>query len=85
MAQLTAIGKLLAVPFEEVQSNLEAIKQPVLYANGMRDVMISAMASYAAVENLADGTLLLYGDAGHAFLFQHAKAFTTAVADFLAD
>jgi pimeloyl-ACP methyl ester carboxylesterase len=84
-AQLTAIGQLLAVPFDEVQTKLEGIKQPVLYANGMQDVMVSALASYAAVQHLTDGTLLLYGDAGHAFLFQHAKAFTTAVADFLAD
>jgi dienelactone hydrolase len=30
-------------------------------------------------------TLVLYSDAGHAFLFQHAKAFTTGVANFLAN
>jgi pimeloyl-ACP methyl ester carboxylesterase len=52
MRQLEAIGKIMAVPFEQVRSNLEAIKQPVLYANGIHDVMISAVASYVAVEHL---------------------------------
>lgn len=46
--------------------------------------MVPAHASYVAVQHLADATLLLYGDAYHAFLFQHAKAFTKQVADFLA-
>ncbi|MFI1731707.1 hypothetical protein ACH40E_21340 [Streptomyces acidicola] len=45
-------------------------------------MMIPAHASYVAVQHLADATLLLYGDAGHAFLFPHAKAFSKQVADF---
>jgi pimeloyl-ACP methyl ester carboxylesterase len=56
--QLEAIGKALSVPFEQVRSNLHAIKQPVLYANGMHDVMIPAVASYVAVEHLDSATLL---------------------------
>ncbi|MFJ2235115.1 alpha/beta fold hydrolase [Streptomyces sp. NPDC087859] len=81
---LAAIGQLLAAPFDEVKAELESIKHPVLYANGLHDVMVPAHASYVAVQHLADATLLLYGDAGHAFLFQHARAFTKQVADFLA-
>jgi pimeloyl-ACP methyl ester carboxylesterase len=84
MAQLTAIGQLLSVPFDKVRSNLEAIKQPVLYANGVHDVMISALASYVAVQHLDSAILVLYSDAGHAFLFQHARAFATEVTNFLA-
>jgi pimeloyl-ACP methyl ester carboxylesterase len=84
MGQLHAIAKILAVPFDEVRSTLEAIKQPVLYANGVHDVMIPAVASYVAVQHLDDATLLLYSDAGHAFLFQHSRAFVTAVINFLA-
>jgi pimeloyl-ACP methyl ester carboxylesterase len=53
--------------FEQVRSNLEAIKQPVLHANGIHDVMISAVASYVAVEHLDSAILLLYSDAGHGF------------------
>lgn len=81
---LAAVGQVLAAPFDQVQAELESIKHPVLYANGLHDVMVPAHASYVAVQRLADATLLLYGDAGHAFLFQHAKAFTKQVADFLA-
>ena len=81
---LTAVGALLAVPFGQVVAELEAIKQPVLYANGLHDVMIPAHASYVAVQHLGNATLVLYTGAGHAFLFQYAKAFTRQVADFLA-
>ncbi|CAN5462059.1 alpha/beta hydrolase [soil metagenome] len=84
MGQLAAVGKILSAPFDEVRSTLEAIKQPVLYANGVHDVMIPALASYVAVQHLDSATLVLYSDAGHAFLFQHAHAFSTEVAKFLA-
>ena len=46
--------------------------------------MVPAHASYVAVQHLADATLHLCGDVGHAFLFQYAKVFTQQVADFLA-
>ncbi len=81
---LTAVGKLLEVPFDQVRANLEAIKKPVLVANGVHDVMIPAVNSYVAVRHLDDAILVLYSDAGHAFLFQHAKAFVTEVTNFLA-
>ncbi|MFF0042706.1 alpha/beta fold hydrolase [Streptomyces mirabilis] len=81
---LAAAGALLVAPFDEVQAELEAIKQPVLYANGLNDVMIPAHNSYVAVQHLDNATLVLYTGAGHAFLFQYAKAFTKQVADFLA-
>ncbi|MFI7133700.1 alpha/beta fold hydrolase [Nonomuraea sp. NPDC050153] len=81
--QLTAVGKLLEVPFDQVRPELEAIKHPVLYANGVHDVMIPAHASYVAVQHLESATLILYSDAGHAFLFQHAKEFATEVTNFL--
>ncbi|WP_405512435.1 alpha/beta fold hydrolase [Streptomyces canus] len=82
--QFTAVSALLETPFEQVAAELETIKQPVLYANGVHDVMLPAFASFAAVQHLENATLVLYSDAGHAFLFQHARAFTTQVADFLA-
>ncbi|MFD4601323.1 alpha/beta fold hydrolase [Streptomyces sp. NPDC058464] len=82
--QLAAVGMLLAVPFDEMRAGLEAIKQPVLYANGLHDVLIPAHNSYIAVQHLDNATLVLYTGAGHAFLFQYAKAFTKQIADFLA-
>ena len=83
--QLVAVAKLQSIPFEQTRANLESIKQPVLYANGTQDVMLPAIASYVAVQHLDCAVLVLYSDAGHGFLFQHAKAFTTQVNNFLAE
>ncbi len=83
--QLAAIAKDAAIPFEQVRANLESIAQPVLYATGMKDAMIPALAAYTAVQHLPHATLLIYGDAGHAFLFQHATDFAAQVTAFLAD
>lgn len=74
-AQLAAVGRLLAVEWDQLPSQLQAITQPVLYANGVHDVMIPAAASYKAVEQVPDATLVLHSDAGHAFLFQHIDEF----------
>ncbi|MGW0561473.1 alpha/beta fold hydrolase [Streptomyces sp. NPDC003016] len=82
--QIAAIGKNASVPFEQVRAGLEAIRQPVLYATGIQDAMIPALASCTAVQHLTSATLVAYSDAGHAFLFQHAKDFATQVTNFLA-
>ena len=83
MGQLAAIMAALSVPWEQVVAKLHKITQPVLYANGAHDVMIDAFASYAAVRELPDAKLVLYSDAGHAFLFQHLQDFTDEVKTFL--
>ncbi|WP_322752558.1 alpha/beta hydrolase [Frankia sp. Cas3] len=83
--QLAAVARLLAVNWDQLKSELQAISQPVLYANGIHDVMIPAIASYKAVEQVPDSTLVLYSDAGHAFLFQHIDEFVAQVNLFLAD
>jgi pimeloyl-ACP methyl ester carboxylesterase len=85
MGQLVAVGKILAVPFDAVRADLEAITQPVLFANGIHDVMIPALASFVAVQHLQSATLVLYSDAGHGFLFQHARTFAIEVVNFLAE
>ncbi|MEW1819325.1 alpha/beta hydrolase [Arthrobacter sp. NPDC080031] len=82
--QFQAIGALFSQPFEPVLEQLSKITQPVLYANGVHDVMIDSRASVVAVENLPNATLLLYSDAGHAFLFQHDAEFAEQVRLFLA-
>jgi pimeloyl-ACP methyl ester carboxylesterase len=81
--QLTAIGKNASIPFDQVRTNLANIAQPVLYATGIRDVMTPAVISYTATEHTEDATLVGYSDAGHAFLFQHARDFSTQVTNFL--
>ena len=85
MGQLAAITATLAAPWEQVTANLKKITLPVLYANGAHDVMIDAFASYAAVQVLPNAKLVLYSDAGHAFLFQHLEEFTAEVKVFLRD
>ncbi|MFH0180653.1 alpha/beta fold hydrolase [Streptomyces cacaoi] len=85
MGQIAAIAKDASISSEQVRADLASIKQPVLYATGMRDAMIPALASYTAVQHVTDATLVAYSDAGHAFLFQHAKDFTAQVTAFLAD
>jgi pimeloyl-ACP methyl ester carboxylesterase len=82
--QIAAVGRLLARDGNEVGSALQAISHPVLYANGIHDVMIPAVASYKAVELVPDSRLVLYSDAGHAFLFQHIDDFVAQVNLFLA-
>ena len=85
MGQLAAITATLTAPWEQVAANLKKITLPVLYANGAHDVMIDAFASYAAVQVLPNAKLVLYSDAGHAFLFQHLEEFTAEVKVFLRD
>jgi pimeloyl-ACP methyl ester carboxylesterase len=85
MGQIAAIGKSASIPFDQVRTDLEHIEQPVLYATGLRDVMTPAVISYTAAEHTRSATLVGYSDAGHAFLFQHPKEFSTQVTNFLAD
>ena len=63
----------------------KSLTLPVLYAGGSHDVMIDGFASYAAVQELPNAKLVLYSDAGHAFLFQHLEAFAAEVKTFLRD
>jgi pimeloyl-ACP methyl ester carboxylesterase len=68
---------------EGALARLGEIRQPVLVANGMHDVMVPAFDSFAMVERLTDAELVLYSDAGHGFLFQHAERFGETVNRFL--
>ncbi len=56
---------------------------PVLVANGAHDVLIHAYASYAMSQRLPNAKVILYSDAGRAFLFQHAGDFGHEVLNFL--
>ena len=56
---------------------------PILVANGVSDIMVPAYSSYVISQEAPDVKLVLYPDAGHAFLFQHAEAFADEIARFL--
>jgi pimeloyl-ACP methyl ester carboxylesterase len=66
-----------------VWDRLGAITIPVLVANGAHDVMISSFAAYSMSLRLPNAKVILYSDAGHAFLFQHAGEFGREVLRFL--
>jgi pimeloyl-ACP methyl ester carboxylesterase len=57
---------------------------PVLVANGAHDIMIHAYQSYSMSQRLPNAKVVLYSDAGHAFLFQHSHDFGGEVVRFLA-
>ena len=62
---------------------LSQIEIPVLVANGRHDVMVPTYASYAMAQALPDARLIIYPDAGHGFLFQHAESFARDLRLFL--
>lgn len=66
-----------------VWDRLGELTLPVLVANGAHDVMVHAFASYAMSQRLPHAKIILYSDAGHAFLFQHAEEFGHEVLRFL--
>jgi pimeloyl-ACP methyl ester carboxylesterase len=65
------------------RSRLTELSLPVLVANGVLDVMIPAEHSFAIVRTARNAKLVLYPDAGHAFLFQYAEEFSREVLAFL--
>jgi pimeloyl-ACP methyl ester carboxylesterase len=62
---------------------LDQLRMPILVAAGAHDKLMDAYHSYAMVRRLSNADLILYCDAGHAFLFQHAEHFGRLVIDFL--
>jgi pimeloyl-ACP methyl ester carboxylesterase len=62
---------------------LVSITQPVLVANGRRDIMVPTYASFAMAQVLPNARLQIYPDSGHGFLFQYAQDFADEVLRFL--
>ncbi|WP_432542650.1 alpha/beta fold hydrolase [Kineococcus sp. SYSU DK002] len=77
--QLAAIAAL----GEGFWRRLTDLQIPVLVANGAHDVMIDAYATYAMSTRLPNARAVLFSDAGHGFLFQHAEEFGADVLRFL--
>jgi pimeloyl-ACP methyl ester carboxylesterase len=69
---------------ETAWERLEELTMPILIAAGAQDRLMDAYNSYAMVRRLPNATLVVYGDAGHAVLFQHPSEFARQVMDFLA-
>lgn len=69
----------------DARPRLAALQMPVLVANGTQDVMVPAFRSFVLAQEAPNAQLILYPDAGHAFLFQHIESFTRDVLAFLGD
>ncbi|CCD84603.1 conserved protein of unknown function [Bradyrhizobium sp. ORS 285] len=78
MAQVKAIST-----WPGVLHRAKELPMPMLVANGAHDVMLPAYRSYVLSQQAPDAKLVLYPDAGHAFLFQEIDDFAAEVDRFL--
>lgn len=79
MAQIKAISS-----WQGVLHRASELRLPMLVANGACDVMLPAYRSFVLSQQAPDAKLILYPDAGHAFLFQEVEDFVMQVDRFLA-
>jgi pimeloyl-ACP methyl ester carboxylesterase len=63
---------------------LAELSLPVLVGAGAQDLLIHAFNAYSMSQRLPDAKIVIYSDAGHAFLFQHPGDFAREVLAFLA-
>ncbi|MFI7142954.1 alpha/beta fold hydrolase [Streptomyces massasporeus] len=78
-AQLVALST-----FKGFWDRQQHLRLPVLLAHGVQDVVLHPYASYAMSQRINGARTILYSDAGHGFLFQHAEDFARQVKYFLA-
>lgn len=78
MGQVKAISS-----WPGVLHRVNELRMPILIANGAHDVMLPAYRSYVLSQQAPDAKLVLYPDAGHAFLFQEIEDFTAEIERFL--
>ena len=69
----------------DARPRLADLHMPVLVANGVADVMVPAFRSFVLAQEAPNAKLILYPDAGHAFLFQYAERFTRDLLTFLSE
>lgn len=80
LRQLKAIKAWGLLPLQP----LEAIRHPVLVANGDHDIMVPSENSTAMARRIPGAKLVLYRDAGHGGIFQYHEAFLSEAKAFLA-
>jgi pimeloyl-ACP methyl ester carboxylesterase len=73
----------MALGFRGYWDRVEGLTRPIRVANGAHDVMFDAWGSWAMSQRLPNTKLVIYGDAGRGFLFQHAEGFGREVLAFL--
>ncbi|MBY4208011.1 alpha/beta fold hydrolase [Rhodococcus fascians] len=80
LKQLSAIRKY----GRSVPSDLSAITQPTLIANGDNDRMVPSVLSEDLHRRIANSELIIYPNSGHGGIFQFHEEFAPAAARFLA-
>jgi pimeloyl-ACP methyl ester carboxylesterase len=73
-----------AQPAPGALDELKSITQPVLIAQGEKDIPVPVKNAVNMSENIPNARLVVYPDAGHAALFQYADLFVKEALDFLA-
>ncbi|HEY4279780.1 MAG TPA: alpha/beta hydrolase [Conexibacter sp.] len=81
-AQMDAIAQWGA-PDPTRLARLAAIRQPVLAANGVNDIIIPTPNTHLLATYIPNAELEIYPDAGHGFLFQYHEQFAARVVRFL--
>ncbi len=64
-------------------TQLEAIEQPVLVANGDTDIMVPTQNSFELAARIPNARLSIFPDSGHGGVFEHRAAFVPQVLTFL--
>lgn len=78
------LGQVKAIStWPGVLHRVNELRLPILVANGAHDVMLPAYRSYVLSQQAPDAKLVLYPDAGHAFLFQDIEDFVAEIDRFL--
>jgi pimeloyl-ACP methyl ester carboxylesterase len=80
---MLAAGSDVGTPDTSLLRRVGSIRQPVLVANGVEDVMIPTYQSFALAQAIPNARLIIYPDSGHAFLFQYPETFGDEVLRFL--
>ncbi len=82
-AQLTARARVMT-PEGSLLGRFATVTQPTLVASGRQDIRIPAFYAVTAALTIPNAKLIVYPDAGHAFLFQRTAEFARDLAHFLA-
>jgi pimeloyl-ACP methyl ester carboxylesterase len=82
---MLAAGGDVGSPETSLLDRVGAIRQPVLVANGIQDIMIPTFQSYALAQAIPNARLIIYPDSGHGFLFQYPREFGDEVIRFLGE
>lgn len=79
----TAALAAWGAPHPDSYAYLQAIRQPVLLAEGSHDVIFYTVNAFNLQQHLPDAQLIIYPDTGHAPQYKHGDLFLKHVTTFL--